>query len=95
MQVDLAQDWDESSGFLGLATLLTFDWLVAVGDRELSADQFALLEKQAGRVVRFHDKFMYVDEKGLYKLRNKLARQEQDYNKMAELRAELTGDIAK
>lgn len=95
MQVDLAQDWDESSGFLGLATLLTFDWQVAVGDRELSADQFALLEKQAGRVVRFHDKFMYVDEKGLNKIRNKLARQKQDYTKMAVLRAALTGDIDK
>ncbi len=95
MQVDLAQEWDEGSGFFGLASLLMFDWKVAVGDRPVTPEEFAQLSKQAGRVVRFHDKFMYVDEKALNSIRNHLDAQKQNLTKMEIIRAALTGDYEK
>ena len=95
MQVDMDAQWDESSGFLGLASLLSFDWKVAVGDREVSPEEFALLSKQAGRVVRFHDQFMYVDEKKLNSIRKRIDAQRHSLTKMELIRAALTGDYEK
>ncbi len=47
----------------------------------------------AGRVVRFHDSFMFVDEKELTRIRNRIEAQKQGLTKMAILRAALTGDM--
>lgn len=95
MQVDLDGQWDESQGFLGLASLLSFDWTVAVGDRQVSAEEFNRMTRQAGRIVRFHDTFMFADEKALAKIRNNIDSRRENLAKMAVLRAALTGEIDK
>ena len=58
MQIDLAENWDVSQGFMGLMDLLDFDWKVAVGGEAISREELKALSAMAGRVVRFHDSFM-------------------------------------
>ncbi len=93
MQIDLAENWDVSQGFMGLMDLLDFDWKVAVGGEAISREELKALSAMAGRVVRFHDSFMFVDEKELTRIRNRIEAQKQGLTKMAILRAALTGDM--
>lgn len=93
MQIDLAENWDVSQGFMGLMDLLDFDWKVAVGGEAISREELKELSAMAGRVVRFHDSFMFVDEKELTRIRNRIEAQKQGLTKMAILRAALTGDM--
>lgn len=93
MQIDLAENWDVSQGFMGLMDLLDFDWKVAVGGEAISCEELKALSAMAGRVVRFHDSFMFVDEKELTRIRNRIEAQKQGLTKMAILRAALTGDM--
>ena len=74
-------------------TLLDFDWKVAVGGEAISREELKALSAMAGRVVRFHDSFMFVDEKELTRIRNRIEAQKQGLTKMAILRAALTGDM--
>ncbi|WP_337389887.1 DEAD/DEAH box helicase [Duodenibacillus massiliensis] len=82
-----------SQGFMGLMDLLDFDWKVAVGGEAISREELKALSAMAGRVVRFHDSFMFVDEKELTRIRNRIEAQKQGLTKMAILRAALTGDM--
>lgn len=93
MQIDLTEDWDVSQGFMGLMDLLDFDWKVAVGGEAISREELKALTAMAGRVVRFRDNFMFVDEKELTRIRNRIEAQKQGLTKMAILRAALTGDM--
>lgn len=78
---------------MGLMDLLDFDWKVAVGGEAISREELKALSAMAGRVVRFHDSFMFVDEKELTRIRNRIEAQKQGLTKMAILRAALTGDM--
>lgn len=93
MKVDLDKEWDQSQGFLGLAQLLNFNWVTAVGDRPVSADEFELIKAQAGSVVRFHDSFMFVSPEAIRKIQSNLADGGKKFNQLSLLRAALSGEI--
>lgn len=54
-------DVDLSLGRLGLGSLLRFDWQVAVGDLNLTVEEFARLVEQQQPLVRFRQKWLEID----------------------------------
>lgn len=73
LDLDLDEPWEEGKGFLGLADLIGFNWRLAVGGRTISEKEFEKLAQAAGRVVRFHDAYMYVDPQTVSAIRRQLA----------------------
>lgn len=56
------EEW-KGGGFLSLLGLLDFDWTVAVGNRRITPEEESSLFSQAGKVVRFHDHYVYLVRK--------------------------------
>ena len=90
MAIDLSEEW--TGGFLHLKDLLSWRWQVAIGDEVVSLDEFTELCKNAGRIVRFRDRYMMVSHDDVRTIRQKLAERSQ-VTKAAVLRAALSGDI--
>lgn len=90
MDIDLSKDW--TGGFLNLREMLNWRWQVAIGDEVVSLDEFTELCKNAGRIVRFRDRYMMVSHDDVRTIRQKLAERSQ-VTKAAVLRAALAGDI--
>ncbi len=90
MDIDLSEEW--TGGFLHLKDLLSWRWQVAIGDEVVSLDEFTELCKNAGRIVRFRDRYMMVSHDDVRTIRQKLAERSQ-VTKAAVLRAALSGDI--
>ena len=65
---------------------------MAIGDEVVSLDEFTELCKNAGRIVRFRDRYMMVSHDDVRTIRQKLAERSQ-VTKAAVLRAALSGDI--
>lgn len=84
------QEWKEG-GFFGLMELLQFDWRLAVGSRRITPEEFEMLAENAGRVVHFHDEFVYVDPKIVLTIRKRLA-ERKELSKGDILRAALSGE---
>lgn len=83
-----------SFGFLDIGSMLNFTWHLAVGDRRLTANEFKVLLASSGKIVRFHDQFVYADPSALLKIQNHLKSQHKlQTNKMALLNAALTGTL--
>lgn len=80
----------EKGGLLHLCDLLTFDWQLAVGSR-LTPEEFELLAEHAGRVVHFHDQFVYVDPQVVLAIRKRLT-ERKTLSKSDLLRAALSGE---
>lgn len=93
LELDIDKEWKEDGGLLGLASLLTFDWRIAVGDRKISPEEFRRLSLQAGQVVRFHDSFMFVDPNQISQIQKRLAGKDVEISKLGLVRAALTGKI--
>ena len=55
-------------GFLSLADLFTFDWEVALGNEIVSMEEFMKLQKNAGGLIKFKQKYIYTDAETLEKL---------------------------
>ncbi len=55
-------------GFIKLDDLLSFDWRVAVGDTILSPEEFRQLMKNASGLIRFKERYIYVNEADIEKL---------------------------
>lgn len=91
--VDLKEKPAEGSGFLNLMELLDFDWEIAAGDTKISRAEFAALCNKAGQVVRFHDSFMYVDEKAIARIKKRLEGQSGQMTPMQAMRAALSGSL--
>lgn len=85
---------NSSLGLEDFARLLDFDWQLAIGDRKISADEFKVLLANSGRVVRFHEQFVYADPTALLSIKNSLQRESQiKSSHMALLDAALTGRL--
>jgi SNF2 family DNA or RNA helicase/uncharacterized Zn finger protein len=49
--------------FLNLETLLNFDWTVAIGEQNISIEEFRRLLKKSRGLVRFADSYVLMDER--------------------------------
>ncbi len=72
LSLGIRGQWNESSGFLGLESLLDFDWQIALGNRKISKKDFESLLKKAGRVVRFAGQYVYISKQDAVKFQNRL-----------------------
>jgi SNF2 family DNA or RNA helicase len=59
---------DDGQGFIGLDDLLSFNWQVALGETIISPDEFNALLKNASRLFKFKENFIYVSEADIEKL---------------------------
>ena len=59
---------NESQGFVRLDQLLSFDWQVAIGDKVISPDEFNKLMKNASRLFKFKENYIYVSDAEVEKL---------------------------
>ncbi len=63
----------QSSSFSMLEELLRFDWTLALGGHTITRDEFEELSKHAGKMVRFKNEFVMVDEREVASIAKKLA----------------------
>jgi len=59
---------EEGQGFINLYDLLSFNWQVALGETIISPAEFEKLMKNASRLFRFKENYIYVSEADLEKL---------------------------
>ena len=57
-----------SQGFIRLEQLLSFDWQVAIGDTLISPKEFDKLMKNANRLFKFKENYIYVSDAEVEKL---------------------------
>ena len=55
-------------GFINLTDLLSFNWQVALGDTVVPPEEFYMLLKNASRLFRFKENYIYVSENDIEKL---------------------------
>lgn len=60
---------NEEQGYVRLDQLLAFDWKVAIGDTLISPEEFNKLLRNAGGLFRFKEKYIYVSEQEMEKLK--------------------------
>ena len=58
----------DGQGFVRIEDLLSFDWQVAIGDQVMSPEEFKRLLRNASGLIRFKERYIYVDEADLEKL---------------------------
>ena len=58
----------DSSGLFNLDNLLDFDWTISIGDELISIDEFNKLVKNVSGLVKYKDKYIYVDNSDLDKI---------------------------
>jgi len=58
----------DSLGFIRLEQLLSFDWQVAIGDILMSPKEFDKLMKNASRLFKFKENYIYVSDSEIEKL---------------------------
>lgn len=86
----------ESSGYLRLDDLLSFDWQVALGDHFLSEKEFLKLVRNANGLIRFKNQYIYVQEGDLAKLQKAFANErEMPANQLLQAALSETYDKAK
>jgi len=59
---------NDGQGFVSLKDLLSFDWQVALGETIISQEEFNKLVKNASRLFKFKENYIYVSESDLEKL---------------------------
>ena len=55
-------------GFINLSNLLSFNWQVALGETIVSPDEFSKLMKNASRLFKFKENYIYVTDADIEKL---------------------------
>ena len=63
----------ESSGILGIARLLSFDWKVSLGNDFVSYSEFEKIVNQAGSLIKYKGEYIFIDEQDLLKLEKQLS----------------------
>jgi uncharacterized Zn finger protein/superfamily II DNA or RNA helicase len=58
----------DSQGFVRLDDLLSFDWQVAMGHHVIPPEEFSRLMKNASRLFRFRENYIYVSDADIEKL---------------------------
>jgi SNF2 family DNA or RNA helicase len=59
---------DDGQGFVSLKDLLSFNWQVALGETIISPEEFNKLIKNASRLFKFKENYIYVNDSDLEKL---------------------------
>ncbi|MFP4091791.1 MAG: SNF2-related protein [Cyclobacteriaceae bacterium] len=71
MQLD-AEEKGIEKHFLSMDELLRYQWKVALGDQQISPEEFAQLVKGASGIVRLRDQYVHLDPEEIRKLLGKL-----------------------
>lgn len=58
----------EAQGYVRLEQLLSFDWQVAIGDKVISREEFNKLMRNASRLFKFKENYIYVSDADIEKL---------------------------
>ncbi|MDR0940151.1 MAG: SWIM zinc finger family protein [Mediterranea sp.] len=72
VSVKLKSNGQEGGGFLNLYDLLSFDWQVALGDHMVSIDEFRRLMRNASRLFKFKENYIYVSDADVEKIQKAL-----------------------
>lgn len=59
---------NDTQGFIRLEHLLSFDWQVAIGDTLISPDEFNKIMRNASKLIKFKENYIYVGDAELEKL---------------------------
>ena len=59
-------------GMLTAESMGQFDWKVAIGDREITQEEFDALLQHAGEVIQYEDDFIYLDPERLQELKTQM-----------------------
>ncbi len=59
---------EDTQGFIRLEQLLSFDWQVAIGDTIISPQEFEKMMKNASRLFKFKENYIYVSDADIEKL---------------------------
>lgn len=89
LTIDIAKKHDHNLGFVNLASLLEFNWKIAMGKHPIKEADFALLCSRAGQMIRFNNEFVYIDPKTILKLQKQKDKQRK-LNESSLLKAILT-----
>ncbi len=57
-----------SSGLLSIDKLLSFEWMIALGDHLVSIDEFKRMTDASGRLIRIKDQYVVLDNKEIQSL---------------------------
>lgn len=79
-------------GMITAANLAKFSWQIALGDNAITAEEFAQLTAQAGKIVAWKDDFVYLDPKVLARIQAELDRKN-DPSYLEKLRGVLSGQM--
>ena len=80
------------SGMLTAESMGQFNWKVAIGDRELTEEEFNELLAHAGEVTQYEDDFIYLDPERLQALKTQMeALEGAGYLEM--MKAVMTGEL--
>ena len=72
MTLDAGDEKGITKHFLNMDELLRYRWQVAIGDEQLSADEFLELVRGLSGVVKIRDQYVYLDPKEVRQLVDKL-----------------------
>jgi len=61
-----------SKNLLTLENLVDFDWKIAIGDKEISIDEFKKLVKISSKFIKIDDESYIVEEKDIYEISKKI-----------------------
>ncbi|GHT40224.1 helicase [Bacteroidia bacterium] len=73
VSVKLKKSNKDSQGFLRLDDLLSFDWQVAVGEKVIALEEFNKLMRNASRLFKFKENYIYVSDADIEKLNKAFA----------------------
>jgi SNF2 family DNA or RNA helicase/uncharacterized Zn finger protein len=62
----------DAGGFLRIDDLLAFDWQVALGDQVVSPEEFNRLFRNASKLFKFKEHYIYVDDSDMEKIHKSL-----------------------
>ncbi len=92
VSLGISGKFDLEDGMGVLASMLSFDWQLALGNNSISPEEFERLMEYEGRMVRFGDQFVYVDPKTVARIGKKLKETKKETpTKQRLIAAALTG----
>ncbi len=81
---------DKVKSYTSLSDMMDFTWALALGDEFISPDEFLKLTDRYGKIVRYKDKYLILDEKAIAKIRKQIE-SEASLSPMDILRINLEG----
>ena len=84
---------EDRKSFMDLQKLLTFDWRIAIGDKNLSVTEFKSLMKESRGLVRIMDEYILLDEKEMTDLLKQLEKLPERLSQAELMQASLSGEL--